>query len=183
MPITIHQGYLPSAIGRIAALHAQIYHRQAGFGVAFEAKVARELADFCEHYDSARDGLWLALQDGQVEGSIAIHGPGVDTGSGISGGPVPHAAHLRWFITSERTRGSGIGSALLNAALGFCRVQRYPCVYLWTFEGLHAARYLYEKAGFRLTHQARGTQWGTEVNEQRFELHTAPNPATSHPPA
>jgi glycerol-3-phosphate dehydrogenase len=41
---------------------------------------------------------------------------------------------------------------------------------LWTFDGLEAARHLYEKAGFRLAHQQRGTQWGIAVDEQRFEL-------------
>ena len=178
-PLTLHQGYLPGAIGRIAALHARYYHRQAGFGVAFEARVARELAGFCERYDSARDGLWLALRDARgadagagtcansIEGSIAIDGP--RTGTGCDGDE-PGSAHLRWFITSDHTRGSGTGAALLNAALTFCRAQSYARVYLWTFEGLHAARHLYEKAGFRLTRQQRGTQWGTEVNEQRFEL-------------
>ena len=40
---------------------------------------------------------------------------------------------------------------------------------MWTFEGLGAARHLYEKAGFRLVEEHKGTQWGSEVNEQRFE--------------
>jgi hypothetical protein len=35
---------------------------------------------------------------------------------------------------------------------------------------LWAARHLYEKTGFRLVEQRRGSQWGVEVNEQRFEL-------------
>jgi len=61
---------------------------------------------------------------------------------------------------------------LLTAALQFCQARRYDRVYLWTFEGLDAARHLYEKSGFRLVHQQRGAQWGTEVNEQRFELQT-----------
>ena len=51
----------------------------------------------------------------------------------------------------------------------FCQSRRYQHVYLWTFEGLHAARHLYDKAGFRLVRQQRGTQWGREVTEQRFE--------------
>ena len=42
-------------------------------------------------------------------------------------------------------------------------------VYLWTFEGLDTARHLYEKVGFKLVEEHKGTQWGTEVNEQRFE--------------
>jgi hypothetical protein len=53
--------------------------------------------------------------------------------------------------------------------MAFCRLRQYQRVYLWTFEGLNAARHLYEKFGFRLAFQQRGTQWGAEVNEQRFE--------------
>jgi hypothetical protein len=53
--------------------------------------------------------------------------------------------------------------------LDFCRRKRYPAVYLWTFEGLAAARHLYEKHGFVLVEQHPGDQWGMTVNEQRFE--------------
>ncbi len=69
-------------------------------------------------------------------------------------------------------RGTGVGNALLAAAVGFCRARRYDRVHLWTFEGLDAARHLYEKFGFRLVHEQRGTQWGSGVTEQRFELRT-----------
>jgi len=160
---TIHKDYVPGAIGRIVELHAHYYSQLVGFGLPFEAKVARELAEFCERYDGERDGLWLVQQDGNIEGAIAIDGA--------------HAGHdgaqLRWFIVSDKMRGTGVGSALLTAAMDFCAARHYDRVYLWTFEGLGAARHLYEKFGFRLAHQQRGTQWGSEVNEQRFERETA----------
>jgi hypothetical protein len=41
-------------------------------------------------------------------------------------------------------------------------------VFLWTFEGLHAARHLYETHGFALEHQQPGDRWGRVVQEQRF---------------
>lgn len=41
MTATLHRGYLPGCIGRIAELHALYYARAAGFGVGFEAKVVR----------------------------------------------------------------------------------------------------------------------------------------------
>jgi RimJ/RimL family protein N-acetyltransferase len=160
MKLAIHKGYLPGCIGRVAELHARYYHQLVGFGVAFEAKVARELAQFCEQYDGYRDGLWLALGNDVVEGSIAIDGSHADQ----------DGAHLRWFITSNGVRGTGVGTTLLSAAMQFCQSQRYERVYLWTFEGLAAARHLYEKVGFRFVHQQRGRQWGREVDEQRFEL-------------
>jgi GNAT superfamily N-acetyltransferase len=159
LDISIHQGYLPGCIGRITEMHARFYSEHAGFGLYFESRVARELAAFCERYEEARDGLWLAVVDGQIEGAIAIDGLHADK----------EGAHLRWFITSDRLRGSGIGARLLAHALDFCDARRYPKTCLWTFDGLQAARHLYEKQGFRLMHQQLGQQWGPEVLEQRFE--------------
>ena len=160
MGFTVHRGYLPGCIGRITELHATYYHPLVGFGVSFESKVAREMSEFCERYSETRDGLWLALAAGRVEGSIAIDGSHVQR----------DGAHLRWFITSDVVRGTGIGTALLTSAIDFCRSQGYERTYLWTFEGLDAARHLYEKFGFRLVRQEFGTQWGSQVNEQCFEL-------------
>lgn len=164
MTLTIHRNYTPGTIGRIVELHARYYRELVGFGLPFEIKVARDLSGFCERYDSERDGLWLAVQDGIMEGSIAVDG----SHAGEEG------AHLRWFITSDKIRGTGVGTALLTSAMEFCQSRHYEQVYLWTFEGLGAARHLYEKFGFRLALQQRGTQWGTEVNEQRFELRAQP---------
>lgn len=159
MTLTIHKGYLPGAIGRIVELHARYYSQLVGFGLPFETKVARELSEFCERYDDDRDGLWLALKDGRIEAAIAIDGAHAEQ----------DGAHLRWFIASDRMRGTGIGTRLLTAAMAFCQSKHYRRISLWTFEGLGAARHLYEKFGFRLAFQQRGTQWGAEVNEQRFE--------------
>jgi len=81
-----------------------------------------------------------------------------------------NGAHLRWFICSDSARGTGLGKALLTAAIAFCRSRRYELAYLWTFAGLDTARHLYEKFGFRLVHEQRGAQWDVEVSEQRFEM-------------
>jgi GNAT superfamily N-acetyltransferase len=159
MTLEIAKGYVPGAIGRITELHGTYYHRHSGFGLYFESKVASELSEFLRRHDSARDGIWLALSDRRIEGSIAIDG--VEAGT--------EGAHLRWFIVSDALRGTGAGNRLISTALDFCRVRKYKKVYLWTFEGLDAARHLYEKHEFRMTRQQRGNQWGPEVNEQRFE--------------
>ena len=160
MTLTIHKDYIPGCIGRIVGLHACYYRDLVGFGLLFESKVARELSEFCEQYNGERDGLWLALLDGEIEGSIVIDGSHAEQ----------DGAHLRWFIASDNIRGTGAGTALLTSAMEFCKSRHYERAYLWTFEGLDAARHLYEKFGFRLVIQQHGTQWGTEVNEQRFEF-------------
>jgi GNAT superfamily N-acetyltransferase len=153
-------GHLPGCIGRIVEMHATYYARSVGFGAPFEAKVATELAEFCLRYVPGRDGLWLALDEDVIHGSVAIDGSHHQESG----------AHLRWFITSDASRGKGVGSQLLGAAMGFCQAQGYRKVYLWTFDELHAARHLYEKHGFRLARTQRGAQWGKEVNEQLFTL-------------
>lgn len=161
MHLTIHQHYQPSAIGRIVTLHADFYSKLVGFGLPFEAKVARELSEFCERYDPSWDGLWLAINDGSIEASIAIDGSHATS----------QGAHLRWFIASDATRGSGIGTELMTLAMTFCQSRHYKSIYLNTFAGLDAARHLYEKHGFKLVHEQRGAMWGAEVNEQRFECY------------
>lgn len=162
MPLSIQQGYIPGCIGRIAELHAHYYHLLVGFGLPFESRVARELATFCDAFTPERDGLWLAVDASdanKVHGSIVIDGSHADT----------TGAHLRWFITSDATRGTGIGSQLIQQAMDFCAAKGYKRVYLNTFAGLDAAKHLYEKFGFKLVHQQLGQQWGAEVMEQRFE--------------
>jgi GNAT superfamily N-acetyltransferase len=161
MSLEIARDYAPGAIGRITELHGTYYQRHTGFGLYFESKVACELSEFLRRYNAARDGIWLALSDGRIEGAIVIDGVHADT----------EGAHLRWFIVSDALRGSGAGNTLISTALDFCGIRKYRKTYLWTFEGLDAARHLYEKHGFRLTRQQRGSQWGSEVNEQRFERH------------
>jgi len=71
---------------------------------------------------------------------------------------------------SDQLRGKGAGNLLIQTAIDFCVSKNYERIYLWTFEGLFAARYLYEKYGFQLVKQQKGQQWGKIVTEQRFEL-------------
>jgi DNA-binding MarR family transcriptional regulator/GNAT superfamily N-acetyltransferase len=157
--IEVVAGYQqPGAIAQIVLMHAQYYSRTVGFGSQFESKVAAGLAEFVPRLSNSSNGLWLARQDGQIVGSIAIDGE--DLGE--------QRAHLRWFIVSDAARGSGAGRQLLETALAFCDAQGLGATHLWTFQGLDAARRLYETHGFQLTEQWQGTQWGKEMVEQRF---------------
>ncbi|GAB4122210.1 MAG: hypothetical protein Fur005_17070 [Roseiflexaceae bacterium] len=115
------------------------------------------MANFLQEYQPGRDGLWLAMQDEQIVGPIALdrrHGD---------------QAHLRWFILDPAIQGQGAGRQLLGALLQFSDSQAIPLIYLNTFARLDAARRLYEQAGFVLTQQQTDTTWGVPVEEQRFE--------------
>lgn len=160
MTVEYATGYVPGAIGRVAELHGTYYHANWDFGLYFEAKVATELAEFLTRYNPSADGFWSAVLDGRIEGSVAIDAHEADAAG----------AHLRWFIVSDAVRGQGVGRRLIEQAVDWCRERHYRSIYLWTFEGLLAARHLYEQAGFTLVEEHRGDQWGTAVNEQRFEL-------------
>jgi GNAT superfamily N-acetyltransferase len=159
----IHTSYIPGLIGRVVEMHGQYYADDWKFGSFFEAKVATGMSEFITRYDPERDAVWSVVHDGRIEGSITIDGIHArDEG-----------AHLRWFIMSDVLRGQGFGQSLLHEATMFCKARNYPAIYLWTFAGLHAARKLYEKAGFVMVHEEKGTQWGTEVTEQKFILELA----------
>ena len=153
-------GYMPGAIGRIVELHARYYHAHWGFGLFFESKVATELSEFLGRFKEGRDGFWVADRKGEIAGAVAIDA--IHEGT--------EGAHLRWFVVAPEDQGKGIGERLLGQAVVFCRERKYPRIFLWTFDGLHAARHLYEKFGFTLCEQQEGTRWGKIVTEQRFEL-------------
>lgn len=158
-PITIEAGLRPGALGRITSWHGSYYGNTWGLSLAFEAEVARELADFVEAYRPDRDLMLLALRGDRMVGSVAI-----------AGRDWPDQARLRWFIVDPAEMGGGIGGRLLDGALEFCQDKGFAAVSLWTFAGLDAARRLYDQAGFRLTEEECFDGWGRPVVRQHLVL-------------
>lgn len=153
-------GHYPGAIGDITRCHAIYYYENWGFDVTFESQVGRELSEFLSRFKEGSDGLWVAKINGTFVGSVAIDGTGFPD----------EGARLRWFIAESPYQGKGVGKLLLDAAISFCRTAKHRRVFLWTFEGLTAARTLYERKGFKLVQEHRVDQWGRTINEQMFEL-------------
>ena len=158
LPVDIHEGFLPGAIGRIAEMHGRYYARDWNMSSFFEARVASGIAEFSQRLDRPMNRLWLAVQAGEIVGALAIDGE--DLGEG--------KAHLRWVIVDDSVRGSGTGRRLLARAIDFCDAYRFEEIHLWTFKGLDAARKLYESVGFELVEEWSGDQWGQQLTEQRF---------------
>jgi len=155
-------------IGTVVELHASYYSKLVGFGVAFEAKVASDLAEFVTRLEKTENAIWYAQKDNGIVGCITIDGE--DLGSG--------KAHLRWFIVGQQARGSGVGKSLIRKALAFCDRRNFRETHLWTFKGLGAARSLYESHGFDLAEECYGAQWGKPVLEQCFVRKRQATPAT-----
>lgn len=156
--IEVCTGYRPGVVGRITEMHAAFYSRYSGFGQFFESRVASGLAEFVGRLDQPCNQVWLAILNDRIVGSIAIDGQ--DMGD--------NQAHLRWFILDDGCRGSGVGRRLLAEAVAFSDRQGFDIIELSTFKGLDAARQLYESAGFVLSLEEQGSQWGSVVTEQQF---------------
>jgi len=157
---TEFHGYFPGVIGMITEAHAVYYHEYWGFDVSFETQVGRELSEFIDAFQEGRDGIWVATVGGRFAGSAAMDGRQAST----------EGARLRWFIVVPDLQGTGLGKSLFSRAVDFCRQRSCPRVYLWTFEGLDAARALYEGEGFRLCEEHVVDQWGQRITEQMFDL-------------
>jgi GNAT superfamily N-acetyltransferase len=151
--------FVPGSIGTIVQLHGAHYAKHWGFGTFFEAKVVRELAGFADRF-AQDDMVLLGVDDEGVAASLILDLN--DPASGARG------AHLRWFITADRCRGSGIGRDLMARAVAHAETHSEGRMWLTTFAGLQPARHLYESFGFALVSEEEGQAWGTVVREQEF---------------
>jgi GNAT superfamily N-acetyltransferase len=151
--------FFPGSLGEVTALHGRHYAAHWGFGAFFEAKVAREMAEFASRL-AGNDLVLLAQDDEGVAASLFL-----DLNDPISG---DRGAHLRWFISADRSRGSGIGRQLMARAVAHAEAHCEGKIWLTTFAGLAPARHLYESFGFELVSEEEGEAWGTVVREQEF---------------
>ena len=156
VPIQIHCGYVPGAIGRLLDLHGRYYSDRFGWGVQFEVEIAAELAAFFKRFNPDHDGFWVAMLDKQKFGGIAIVFSDAQT------------ARLRWFIIDPNYHGQGLGRSLMQVAIDFCQSVGFDEIYLWTAAGLPAAHHLYRQFGFSLVETVIDDRWGGQNNHQKF---------------
>ncbi len=154
------KGYYPGVLGEITRLHAVYYYEQWGFDISFETQEGKELCEFMSRFDPEKDVLWTAVIKENFAGSVAIDGCHAET----------DGARLRWLIVDPTYHGRGLGKILVKKAVEFCRSVGHKRIYLWTFQGLEAARHVYEREGFILTEEREVDQWGGLIREQRFDL-------------
>lgn len=155
----ISEEFAPGALGEIVALHSKFYAVHWGFGLFFETKVARELADFADR--ATQNDLILIAQDKDGVAASLI----LDLNDPVSD---ERGAHLRWFICADQRRGTGIGRHFMERAVAHAEAYCKGRMWLTTFAGLKPARHLYEEFGFTLACEEEGKAWGTRVLEQEF---------------
>jgi DNA-binding MarR family transcriptional regulator/N-acetylglutamate synthase-like GNAT family acetyltransferase len=153
------RGLRPGDLGWIVQRHGEIYAREYGWTTAFEALVARIMADYLEQHRPGRENAWVAEVDGRRAGCILCVRKDDET------------AQLRVLLVEAWARGHGLGARLVDACIRFARDSGYRKLVLWTNDVLGSARRIYQAAGFELVSEERHHSFGKDLVGQYWELH------------
>jgi DNA-binding MarR family transcriptional regulator/GNAT superfamily N-acetyltransferase len=139
---------VPGDLGWVVQRHGALYAAEYGWDASFEALVARIVADY-----AARDEL-----DGEPAGCVFCVRKTDST------------AQLRLLLVEPRARGLGMGGRLVAECVSFARRAGYREIVLWTNDVLHAARRIYQRAGFQLVSSQPHHAFGHDLVEQDWRL-------------
>ncbi len=157
-PAYILRPHQPGDMGWVVHRHGVLYAQEYQWDERFEALVAEIAAKFIQNFDPRRERCWIAEREGQIIGCVFL---------------VKHSktvAKLRLLLVEPAARGLGIGKRLVEECVRFARQAGYKKITLWTQNSLHAARGIYEKAGFRLVEHHPHHGWGHDLVAETWDL-------------
>ncbi len=149
----------PGDHGWVVSRHAALYSTEYRWDETFEAMVAEIVAGYVRDHDPQRERAFIAELDGEPAGSIFL-----------VRGDDPETAKLRLLFVEPWARGAGLGRRLVEAVVAEARALGYRRIVLWTNDILHAARHIYEAAGFRCTAREPHHSFGHDLVGETWEL-------------
>jgi DNA-binding MarR family transcriptional regulator/GNAT superfamily N-acetyltransferase len=149
---------VPGDLGWVVQRHGALYAAEYGWDASFEALVAQIVAGYATRDDHRGEAVWIAELDGEPAGCVFCVRK-TDT-----------TAQLRLLLVEPRARGLGMGGRLVAECVSFARRAGYREIVLWTNDVLHAARRIYQRAGFQLVSSQPHHAFGHDLVEQDWRL-------------
>ena len=165
LPCTLRP-HRPGDIGWVVSRHGALYAAEYAWDMRFEALVARIAADFIDRFDAQREACWIAERDGVPVGSVFL----VQARDDTTHAPIDGVAQLRLLLVEPAARGLGLGAALVAECERFARQAGYRKLMLWTNASLLAARGIYRRCGYVLTHSEPHHSFGHALVGETWEL-------------
>jgi DNA-binding MarR family transcriptional regulator/N-acetylglutamate synthase-like GNAT family acetyltransferase len=148
----------PGDLGWVVQRNAALYAAEYGWDSSYEALVARIVADYAGRADHKREAAWIAELDGRTAGCVFCMRKSEEV------------AQLRLLLVEPHARGRGIGERLVAECVSFARRTGYREIVLWTNDVLHAARRIYQRAGFELIGSEEHHSFGHDLVAQDWRL-------------
>jgi DNA-binding MarR family transcriptional regulator/N-acetylglutamate synthase-like GNAT family acetyltransferase len=148
----------PGDMGWVVHRHGVLYAREYGWNERFEALVAQIVSDYMRRHDPVKERCWIAEMNGENVGCVFVMKDS-DT-----------VARLRLLLIEPKARGFGLGNRLVEECIRFARRCGYKKLVLWTNDVLKAARYVYQKHGFRIIKEERHQSFGQDLVGETWEL-------------
>ena len=158
MQPVVLRGLQVGDIGWVAHRQGILYAQEYGWDGTFEASVAEIAAQFVKNFDPDWENAWMAERDGQVVGSVFL----VKVSE--------QEAKLRLLYVEPDARGAGLGRRLTQECIAFAQAKGYEKLTLWTNDILHAARRIYQEAGFVLVSEEPHHSFGADLIGQYWAL-------------